>query len=169
MSSYHSLADPQEKTGSGKSENTFGARAATHARVSSQLNEVLRKIVPGFDSRFIVNATLIACGLAAGALEFATHMAADHMNTPPAYHAFIDATVVALITMALVGVCIASAKARRHAVLDQIRIASELNHHLRNALQVITQSRYLPKEKQAQAVFSSIDRIDETLKKLTPH
>jgi hypothetical protein len=169
MSSYHSLAHPQEKTGSGKIENIFLTRVVKiYARSSHQLKDVLRKIVPGFDSRFIVNATLIACGVIAGTLEFATHMAVDHMNTPPAYHALIDAAMVALITIALMGVCIASAKARRHAVLDQVRTASELNHHLRNALQVITQSRYLPEEKQAEAVFSSIDRIDETLKRLTP-
>ena len=90
------------------------------------------------------------------------------MKTAPAYHALIDAVVVAFMTIALVGVCIASVKARRQTVLDQIRTASELNHHLRNALQVITHSRYLPEEKQAQAVFESVDRIDGALKRLTP-
>ncbi len=168
MFSYHSLGNPQEETGSGITGILVARLIKTSTRSGNQLFGILRRIVPGFDSRLIVNATLIGCGIIAGSLEFATHLAVDRMNTPSAYHALIDATVVAFMTMALVSVCIASAKARRHAMLNQIRTASELNHHLRNALQVIANSRYLPEEKQAQAVFSSIDRIDETLKRLTP-
>ena len=45
---------------------------------------------------------------------------------------------------------------------------AELNHHVRNALQVIRESHYLPEDRQAQAVMESVDRIDRTLKHLFP-
>jgi hypothetical protein len=125
-------------------------------------------LVTSFESPLLRNATLLASGAVAWTLEFITHMAVSRTKMPAAYDAFVDARVVALMTIALVGVWIRSAAARQRAMLQQIRIASDLNHHLRNALQVITQSRYLPEEKQAQAVLASIDRIEEALKQLNP-
>jgi hypothetical protein len=45
---------------------------------------------------------------------------------------------------------------------------AELNHHVRNALQVIRDSHLLPEERQAQAVIESVERIDRTLRHLFP-
>jgi hypothetical protein len=133
----------------------------------SEKRAAVARLLPTFESSLVVNVTLLASGAIAGILEFITHIAVSHMKTPPAFHAFIDSSVVSLMTIALVGVCIASVKARRQAIAEQIRIASDLNHHLRNALQVIANSHYLPEEKQGQAVIASLDRIDEALKRLS--
>ena len=129
---------------------------------------LIEKLIPSFDSSLVVVVALLICGAIAGALEFMTHIAVDRMHTPLAYHAFIDASVITLMTIALVGVGITSARARRESSIRQIRTAEELNHHLRNALQVIAQSRYLPEDKQAKAVFDSMDRIAGALRRLTP-
>ncbi|HEU4415119.1 MAG TPA: hypothetical protein VFT65_10085 [Candidatus Angelobacter sp.] len=126
----------------------------------------MEKFVPSFDSAFIVTSALVLTGAVAGSLEFMTHLAVARLHTPLAYHAFIDASVIALMAMALVGVCIASVRTRRQAVIRQLRAVEQLNHHLRNALQVIAQSRYLPEEKQAQAVFNSVDRIEDALRRM---
>lgn len=142
-----------------------GYRAAT---ISDTRREILDWLIPSFDSRFVLNTTLLLSGAVAGMLEFVTHLAVDRMKTPPQLHAFLDGSVVTLMTIALVGVLIASARARRKVMLKQIQTASELNHHLRNALQIMAQSHHLPEEKRAQAVFRSIDRIDEALKRLSP-
>jgi hypothetical protein len=127
----------------------------------------LDRFVPSFDSRLVINFTLLASGAIAGVLEFVTHLAVSRMNTPPAFHAFIDASVVSLMTIALVGVCIALARAKRQAIEEQIRTAADLNHHLRNALQVIANSTHLPEEKRAEALLASVDRIDDAIKRLT--
>jgi len=125
-------------------------------------------LIDPFDSPWFANGFLLASGVIAGSLEFITHLAVGRMKVTAEYHAFIDAGVIALMTIALVGVCFASARARRQRTLERMRTASDLNHHVRNALQVITLSRYLPEEKQSQAVYTSIDRIDEALKRLSP-
>jgi archaellum component FlaG (FlaF/FlaG flagellin family) len=126
----------------------------------------LDRFIPSFDSALIVNVTVLVSGAIAGVLEFVTHLAVSRMNTAPAYHAFIDASVVSLMTIALVGVCIASARAKRQAMQEQIQTAADLNHHLRNALQVIANSSHLPEEKRAEALLASVDRIDEAIGRL---
>lgn len=136
---------------------------------SSEIRErKAARLIDSFDSPWFANGLLLASGVIAGFIEFFTHLAVGHMKATAEYHAFIDAGVIALMTIALVGVCFASARARRQRTLERIRTASDLNHHVRNALQVITLSRYLPEEKQSQAVYTSIDRIDEALKRLSP-
>lgn len=148
-------------------EVSYGDSAITNNSLERRQRKLAR-LIDSFDSPWLVNGVLLASGVIAGFLEFFTHLAVGHMKVTAAYHAFIDAGVIALMTIAMVGVCFASARAKRQVMLEKIRTASELNHHLRNALQVITQSRYLPEEKQNEAVFTSIDRIDEALKRLSP-
>jgi hypothetical protein len=169
MSSYQWLEQRRSK----RQQHCFNRQSGSNTssrhleRGTNDRGRMMERPTLSLESSFVVNATLLASGAIAGALEFITHLTVSHMKTPPAFHAFIDASVVSLMTIALVGVCIASVKARRRAMIEQIRIASDLNHHLRNALQVITQRHYLPEEKQGQAVLKSLDRIDEALKRLT--
>jgi signal transduction histidine kinase len=56
----------------------------------------------------------------------------------------------------------AFASRRRH-MNEQIRLAATLNHEVRNALEVILGSDYLPKSEQSRAVMESVDRINRTL------
>ncbi len=171
MSSFRWLAEERAKRGKLSQPSILNSSSGSSdisvaARLIDSNRGVQHRLLASFESALVRNATLLASGAIAGGLEFITHVAIGRMNMPAVYDAFVDASLVALMTIALVGVCISSAGARQRAMLKQIRIASDLNHHLRNALQVITQSRYLPEEKQADAVFASIDRIEETLKRL---
>jgi uncharacterized membrane protein len=52
--------------------------------------------------------------------------------------------------------------------MQEMHTVAELNHHVRNALQVIRDSHLLPEDKQAQAVIESVERIDNTLRRLFP-
>lgn len=52
---------------------------------------------------------------------------------------------------------------RRRNMNEQIRLAATLNHEVRNALEVILGSEYLPKSEQSRAVMESVDRINRTL------
>ena len=126
------------------------------------------RLFPSLDSTSVVVTTVLVCGALAGFLEFVTHLAVARLRPPLELHAFMDAVVIGLMTMGLVTVSVTAARARRQRMLEDIRTVSELNHHVRNALQVISQSRYLPEEQQTKAVLDSVDRIDETLRRLFP-
>jgi predicted metalloprotease len=128
----------------------------------------VERTIAAVDSRRAAVATVVLCGTVAGALEYITHLAVAHMRPPLKFHAGVDAVVIAILTMTLVSVVITAARARRRQVLAEMRTVAELNHHVRNALQVIRDSHFLPEDRQAQAVMDSVERIDQTLKRLFP-
>jgi hypothetical protein len=58
---------------------------------------------------------------------------------------------------------------RRKQVLRRLETISELNHHIRNALQVISSSHYLPDEKkEVEAIDDSVQRIQWALREILP-
>ena len=57
---------------------------------------------------------------------------------------------------------------RRQQTARQLQMISELNHHIRNALEVIVGSQYAPDSERARLVLQSVDRIDQTLDELFP-
>lgn len=169
MVTIHPFAQKQMKqhhTSSPLGQSALGDSCISNT--SERQQRKFARLIECVDSPWLVNVFSIAIGVAAGLLEFFTHLVIGRMNVRAGYHAFVDASLIALLAIALVGMCFASARARRKVMLDRVRTASDLNHHVRNALQVITLSRYLPEEKQSEAVYSSIDRIDDALKRLSP-
>jgi hypothetical protein len=128
----------------------------------------LERLTSSFNSRATSVLTVLACGAIAGALEYMTHIAVAHMGPPLAFHASVDAGVIALLTMTIVSAGIVAARARRRRMIQELKTVAELNHHVRNALQVIRDSHLLPEEQQTQAVIESVDRIDKTLRRLFP-
>lgn len=137
-------------------------------RAQSREPKWLERVTTSFDSRATAIATVILCGAVAGTLEYATHLAVAHMRPPLEFHAGVDAGVIAILTMTIVTGGIAAARARRRRVVEEMRTVAELNHHVRNALQVIRDSHLLPEDQQTQAVIESVDRIDQTLRRLFP-
>jgi hypothetical protein len=129
---------------------------------------VIDRLIASVDSRRVAALAVVVCGALAGTLEFITHLAVASLRPPLRFHAGVDALVIAFLTMTLVSVVIAAARARRHQVLQEMRTVAELNHHVRNALQVIRDSHLLPEDRQAQAVIESVERIDSTLRRLFP-
>jgi predicted metalloprotease len=139
-----------------------------HPSNTSEPVSLVDRVVASFDSRRMAVVAVLISGAIAGFLEFLTHLAVASMGPGLRFHAGVDATVIAILTMTLVAVVIAAARARRHQVLKEMETVAELNHHVRNALQVIRQSHLLPEDRQAQAVMESVDRIDRTLRHLFP-
>jgi hypothetical protein len=129
---------------------------------------LFERLVASFDSRAMAVIAVLVSGVLAGLLEFITHLAVAKSRPPLQFHAEVDAAVMASITMILISVIIAAARARRRQVLKEVETVAELNHHVRNALQVIRDSHLLPEDRQAQAVIESVERIDRTLRHLFP-
>lgn len=56
-------------------------------------------------------------------------------------------------------------RTRRHGIIDRLRMIAELNHQVRNALDVIQLSAHLTKDRQAIALIdSSVAKIDHALR-----
>jgi hypothetical protein len=65
-------------------------------------------------------------------------------------------------------VCFAYEQKRHNAMLKRIRVIADMNHHVRNALQAITLSRYAENTQQIQVIDESAKRIQWALKELLP-
>jgi hypothetical protein len=65
-------------------------------------------------------------------------------------------------------IALAVAHFRRKQIAQQVKIVSDLNHHLRNALNIILNSHYLPADSQKDAILESVERIDRALRTIIP-
>jgi hypothetical protein len=121
------------------------------------------------DSLLIATVVTLACGLVAALAEYGTHIAVAHMSARQIeIHAAVDATAIGLVTVTLIGSLIVLVRVRRRMVVEELARVAELNHNVRNALQVIRHSHTLERDEQAEAIVASVDRIDETLRRLFP-
>lgn len=113
-------------------------------------------------------ASAIFCGFVAAAIEYLAHTTLLSAHLSAATGALVDAGAIGVLFSALVWVMLVGARARRKVVLRHLRVVAELNHHVRNALQLIVDSHYLPPPQQTEAILASVSRIDRTLRLLFP-
>jgi hypothetical protein len=74
-----------------------------------------------------------------------------------------------LILGLFAGLLVFAYEQRRHnAMLKRIRVIADMNHHVRNALQAITLSRYAENSQQIQVIDESAKRIQWALRELLP-
>jgi hypothetical protein len=74
-----------------------------------------------------------------------------------------------LILGLLAGLLVFAYEQKRHnAMLKRIRVIADMNHHVRNALQAITLSRYAENTQQIQVIDESAKRIQWALRELLP-
>lgn len=86
-----------------------------------------------------------------------------HMQVARFYLRAQDAFLTGALTAVVVWALLTVVAARRRFVRRQIEVVANLNHELRNALQVILGSEYLPKTEKADAILESVDRINRNL------
>lgn len=120
------------------------------------------------DSRRRVIVASLVTGAAAGAVEFAVHRAIRMMSLPNEMHGALDAASVAVAVTVGIGALLLAARERRKRVLQQVARVAELNHQVRNALQVIVHSQYVADSRHTAIVLESVERIERTLKELFP-
>jgi predicted MarR family transcription regulator len=131
--------------------------------------ELGKAIVEVADSPLRIGCVVAGCGVIAGVFEYAIHTAAESYNASAFVHALVDASLVSVSASLVVLLVLLSARERRKRVLDDVRRIAELNHHVRNALQVVVHSQYVPPSNdQRKAVLESADRIEKTLRELFP-
>jgi len=110
----------------------------------------------------------VGAGAMTGAVEYLVHATILQEHLPAPLPGVADAAIIAVVTGMLVYIVLREWRMRRALIVEQLRMVAELNHQVRNALQVIVYSQFVPQQEQARTVLMSVDRIDKTLKELFP-
>lgn len=118
------------------------------------------------DSNGRIASVGIIAFIAAGLLKFAAVSVLLHFGVHRRYLRLQDAVITGALAALLVSFALIAMAIRRRYVRQQIEVVSNLNHELRNALEVILGSEYLPKSNQAEAILESVNRIERTLVRL---
>jgi ABC-type protease/lipase transport system fused ATPase/permease subunit len=129
------------------------------------LSKILTRIT---SSRRAVALTAFAILLAVGIAKFAIVVCLLQLGVPRAVLQAQDAVITGGLSATLVWLLLVAVRARRNQQVEQIQVVADLNHNLRNALEVILSSEYLRQSNHATAIRESVERIDTTLSTLLP-
>ncbi len=103
-----------------------------------------------------------------GAVEFAAHELVAQLDIHPLADAMIDAALVGSAFGFAFWIVLAGMRERRLRVRQDLERIAELNHEVRNALEVIVHSQHSAESKCREMVMESANRIDGVLKRLFP-
>jgi hypothetical protein len=120
------------------------------------------------DSRLRAALAVVVVGACGGIIEYAIHQSLRYSHFGQSFGAVADALIVALATAGMAAVWMFVARERRKRVLREVRVIAELNHNVRNALEVIAHSHYGSNDLHTEMVMESVDRIEKALAELFP-
>ena len=120
------------------------------------------------DTRLRAALAAAFAGACAGAIEYAIHQALRYSSLAYSLGAVMDAIFVGITASVLATVWLFAARERRKRVLQDMRTIAELNHNVRNALEVIVHSHYGSDDQHTEMVLESVERIERTLRELFP-
>lgn len=118
------------------------------------------------DSRLRIAAATIVSGLIAAGAELVAHITIGGQRA--GVHATVDASSVGAFAMLASAGLLSATRERRKLVLHEMERVAQLNHEIRNALQIIMHSHYGEGSEHAAMVLESVQRIEKTLKTLFP-
>ncbi len=112
---------------------------------------------------------IIIVGCLAGIVEFVIHRTIERVLQNEPLNSIVDSMTIAVVVAIISLIEVQAVHHRRRKVIEDMRIVRELNHHVRNALQIIQYASRFPEERQqVQIIDESVARIDATLKDLFP-
>jgi hypothetical protein len=116
----------------------------------------------------MISAVLVF-GASASFIQGVIHLVVKTLNMPPLAQAFGNAIVLGVIAAFFALLVLTAARDRHHKVQDDLRMIAELNHQVRNALQVIVYGEYSPdKTSHRVAVLAGVEKIQSALRELFP-
>ncbi len=146
-------------------EGGLEALMARPAQFQLTFGRILSRLA---NSRRRIAASAVVSFVGIGALEYGSHTLASDANISREAQTLLDAALMGLLAVGIVVVVLAGVRARRAIVYEQIRMVAELNHHVRNALEVIVSSTYLVRPDNMSALLASVEKIENTLSSLFP-
>jgi hypothetical protein len=120
-------------------------------------------------SRTRLWSAVVGATLSFGAFEFAVSRWFISVNIDPVLHAMLQAGIVGLGAGAALCLTLLGLLERRKIVQDELRRVAELNHTIRNSLEVIVLAHYSDVDDEHRSmVLECTHRIDEKLRELFP-
>jgi hypothetical protein len=115
-------------------------------------------------SRIVVASCLVTC--AVGLAEFGILTLLASLNVSRLSLRIQNSVVTGVIAGACVWALLVMVSFRQRYLRTKLQVVADLNHELRNALEVIVQSGYLPGDKRDSALLDSAERINKALTEL---
>jgi hypothetical protein len=148
---------------------TLGQDANLRGKFQTLQYRLGNRIATLCDSPFGFTCSIAFAAVLAGCTEFLVHEMLTRLAAPEVVHAALDALLMGLATALIVSLLLFALRERHRRMLQEVQRVAELNHSVRNALQVIVHSQYLPQgEQDAAVILESAQRIDSTLRELFP-
>lgn len=101
-------------------------------------------------------------------INFGIHTGLARLGMPPTMDAIPDACISGLLFGLLMWVGLSSVGERRLHVRQELARICELNHEIRNALQIIADSQFDADPRHREMVLESVERIDVVLNRVFP-
>lgn len=143
----------------------MNASAATREKLDQSSSNLWLYRAPAWQIRLLVVLFTLAL--------FAVNFAADRLLIREWHHPWVmmlasDAAAAVIIGW-LVWKLAEYAQERRKRVAQRLQMISELNHHIRNALEAISLSAYTTQNQQAmETIAGAVNRIDWALREILP-
>jgi len=120
------------------------------------------------DSHPRIWLSVVAVTVLFGLFGFAADAAMVYLDVPHDVHAGLVGAVVGLGAGLCFWIVLAGVRERRARLADEIQRLAELNHTVRNSLEVITWAAHVPDGQHRTIVLESTARIEEKLRELFP-
>lgn len=117
-------------------------------------------------SRIAMTAAIVL--LLAGVLKYVLAGLMVRVGASPTEMRSQDAVLTGLFCAIIISIALGAERFRREQFRERVKVVSDLNHHLRNALEIIINGHLLPQTSQTKAILESVERIDHALQKIVP-
>lgn len=119
------------------------------------------------DSRKRVALAMFLTTAVFGLLDFLADLLGQYIAHPMAIAA-VRASIVGTAAGALMWIGLIAARQRRQYITAEMNRIAELNHRIRNSLQVIVDAEHFARDPLRGMVLESVDKIDKTLQDVLP-
>lgn len=127
----------------------------------------LRNLTSSVSDRRTVKAVLVVFVIC-GAVQFALHVVLTRLGVSDLVDAAMDAGLVGSFLGLVFWLLLVGAHERQTRMREDLERLAELNHEIRNALQVIGYAQFDASFERRVMVLESVNRIDIVLKRLCP-
>ena len=132
----------------------------------TELERLLLSIVR---SRQRIAIAVVLSGGIAGVSEYVVHKLVSNSGPLAPIHAVAGAVILGALAAVVTLIVLNTARERHHKIRDDLRRIAELNHQVRNALQVIVYGEYSSgAAEHRQAVLGGVEKIETALRELFP-
>jgi hypothetical protein len=116
-----------------------------------------------------VTTAVMLFGASASLIEAVIHLVVRTSNAPPLLEALTDSIILGIFAAFFALLVLTTVWDRHHKLQDDLRRIAELNHQVRNALQIIVYGEnFSDIATRRSAVIAGVEKIEATLREMFP-